>query len=119
MNIQFVWFCLTENKTFFLARRFEETNELSSECKKYINDTCIGGYARLITIVKQLRKTRTNPIYLNAGDNFAGTIWYIFGKWNVTAHFLNLLEADVMVSYNKHIFPNEIHKKYSFLHISN
>ena len=65
-----------------------------------MNDTCIGGYSRLVTVVKRLQKSRTNPIYLNAGDNFAGTIWYIFGKWNVTAHFLNLLKADAMVRLN-------------------
>lgn len=75
--------------------RFEETNLLSLECKK--TNVCIGGYARLVTVVKQLQRSRTNPIYLNAGDNFAGTIWFTFGKWNVTSHFLNLLKADIMV----------------------
>lgn len=68
-----------------------------------MNDTCIGGYGRLVTIVKRLQKSRTNPIYLNVGDNFAGTIWYIFGKWNVTAHFLNMLKADVMVKFELNI----------------
>lgn len=39
-----------------------------------------------------------NPIYLNAGDNFQGTLWYNIGRWNVTKEFLNMLPADAMVS---------------------
>ena len=77
--------------------RFEETNQLSLKCKK--DDVCIGGYARLVTVVKQLQRSRSNPIYFNAGDNYAGTIWFTFGKWNVTRYFLNLLPADIMVFY--------------------
>lgn len=42
---------------------------------------------------------RTNPIYLNAGDNFQGTFWYNVGRWNVTSYFLNLLPADAFVSF--------------------
>lgn len=89
----------------FHFRRFEETNSHSLECKRETNDTCIGGYARIVSVVKRLQKTRTNPIYLNAGDNFAGTIWYTFGKWNVTQYFLNMLNADVMVSSNVYHIP--------------
>lgn len=96
----FVLSCSHLNYFVVVSRRFEETNVESAECKNYMNDTCIGGYSRLVTIVKRLQKSRTNPIYLNAGDNFAGTIWYIFGKWNVTSHFLNMLGADVMVNLN-------------------
>lgn len=50
-------------------------------------------------MIKQLMKARnnTNPIYLNAGDNFQGTFWYNVGRWNVTSHFLNLLKADAIV----------------------
>lgn len=79
--------------------RFEETNDRSLECKSETNDICIGGYARMVSVIKRLKKTRTNPIYLNAGDNFSGTIWYTFGTWNVTQHFLNLLKADAMVNF--------------------
>lgn len=81
---------------FCYSFRFEETNVFSLECK--LNETCISGYARLVTVVKNLQQTRTNPIYLNAGDNFAGTLWFSIGKWNITQYFLNLLKADVMVS---------------------
>lgn len=65
-----------------------------------MNDICIGGYARIVSTVKKLLKTRTNPIYLNGGDNYAGTIWFTYGKWNVTSYFLNMLKADVMVRFS-------------------
>lgn len=52
-------------------------------------------------MIKQLMKTNPNPIYLNAGDNFQGTPWYTFGRWNVTAQFLNMLKADAVVSKSK------------------
>lgn len=38
-----------------------------------------------------------NPIYLNAGDYFQGTLWYSTFRWNITSYFLNLLPADAMV----------------------
>lgn len=76
-------------------KRFEETNEASNDCKA--GEKCIGGYARLVTMVKQLNRTNLNPIYVNAGDNFQGTIWYNTGRWNVTNEFFNMLPADAMV----------------------
>lgn len=78
---------------------------LGTGCKKDQNQTCIGGYARAITVIKNLLRMRKNPIYLNAGDNFTGTLWYSLGRWNVTSYFLNLLKADVMVrNLNKQKF---------------
>lgn len=77
--------------------RFDETNMFSNTCKK--DDDCIGGYARVVTKVKELlvSKASKNPIYLNAADNFQGTLWYNLYRWNVTSYFLNLLPADAMV----------------------
>lgn len=76
--------------------RFDETNIYSNTCKE--GDFCIGGYARVITKVKELLERRPNPIYLNAGDNFQGTLWYNIHRWNVTSQMLNLLPADAMVN---------------------
>lgn len=78
--------------------RFEETNVGSSSCKP--GETCIGGYARLVTKVKELLDTHSdkNPIYLNAGDSFQGTLWYNMLRYNVTSYFLNMLRADAMVN---------------------
>ena len=61
-------------------------------------EQCLGGYARTVTIVRQLLQERPNPVYLNIGDNFQGTLWYNIHRWNATAFFLNLLPADAVVN---------------------
>lgn len=77
--------------------RFDETNTMSNTCK--VPSECIGGYARVVSKVKELlvEKADKNPIYLNAADNFQGTLWYNIYRWNVTSYFLNLLPADATV----------------------
>lgn len=77
--------------------RFEETNNQSKTCKP--GEECIGGLARIVTVIKTLKEVRknTNPIYLNAGDNFQGTLFYTLGRWNITQHFMNLMRPDAMV----------------------
>ncbi|CAO1441184.1 unnamed protein product [Diamesa serratosioi] len=78
--------------------RFEESNRDSTSCKEKLGQICIGGYARVITMVKKLLKERKdenlNPLFLNIGDNFQGTLWYDLLGWNVTSTFLNILPAD-------------------------
>lgn len=78
-------------------------------------ESCIGGYARVVTKVKELlARTDKNPIYLNAGDNFQGTLWYNIGRWNVTAQFLNMLRADAMTIGN-HEFDHDVEGVVPFL----
>lgn len=76
--------------------RYEEINEAGVTCNTQEGDVCLGGYARTATVVKQLLATRRNAIYLNAGDNFRGTLWYNIHRWNATVEFLNMLPADAM-----------------------
>ncbi|XP_055294825.1 apyrase-like [Sitodiplosis mosellana] len=85
--------------------RFEETNEQATSCKP--GEKCIGGYARAVTAIKQLQAIRPNPIFLNAGDNFQGTLWYSFGRWNVTKQFLNMLNADA-ITLGNHEFDHGV-----------
>uniref|UniRef100_A0A182JMY7 Apyrase n=1 Tax=Anopheles atroparvus TaxID=41427 RepID=A0A182JMY7_ANOAO len=98
--------------------RFEETNFFSTRCKPEEGERCIGGYARVVSRVKSLRQEYAdrNPIYLNAGDNFQGTLWYTLLRWNVTAHFLNMLPADVMTLGN-HEFEHGIAGLVPFLEV--
>lgn len=80
--------------------RFEETNLGSGACTTPPEENaCIGGYARLVTKVKELQEDHkdSNVVYLNAGDNFQGTLWYNIGRWQVTSAFLNMLPADAVV----------------------
>jgi 5'-nucleotidase len=48
-------------------------------------------------MVKKIKAERPNVLYLNAADNFQGTLWYNVFRWNATQYFLNLLPADAMV----------------------
>lgn len=96
--------------------RFDETNEQSSACKD--GEKCIGGYARAVTIIKELmakhQHQHTNPIYLNAGDSFQGSPWYTFGRWNVTSDMFNLLNADA-ITLGNHDFYDGIRGLIPFL----
>lgn len=87
--------------------RFDETNMMSNTCKP--SDDCIGGYARLVTKVKELRSAKAdkNPIFLNAADNYQGTLWYNTFKWNVTSELLNFFPADATVRRFYFIFEGQ------------
>lgn len=97
--------------------RFEETNEESGDCKD--GETCIGGYARLVTMVNHLKSTLNNSIYLNAGDNFQGTLWYNIGRFNVTNQFLNMLPADAQTIGNHEFGIKNIYNIYKFFNLIN
>lgn len=85
-------------------KRYDEINTLSIKCNPEKGEECIGGYARIVGAVKMLQENVENSIYLNAGDNFHGTLWYDIFKWNVTTKLLNLYPADVMVIFQFKIY---------------
>jgi 5'-nucleotidase len=109
MNVKSLFFLIVALQNFYaeelfplsivhlndMHARFEEVNSHANTCKS--NNSCIGGYARVISMVKELKRTRPNPLFLNAADNFQGTLWYNVFRWNVTQYFLNLHPADAMV----------------------
>lgn len=99
--------------------RFEEIDTSASSCDPD-TEVCVGGYARLVTKAKELQasKAELNPILLNAGDNFQGTLWYNIGRWNVTAQFLNMLPVDAQTIGN-HEFDHDIEGIVPYLEISN
>lgn len=84
--------------------RFEETSRNSGTCKvsrKKAKD-CVGGFARVASVVKEARQAGENgvgprAIYLNAGDTYVGTAWFAVHKWKIAVDFLNLLHPDAMV----------------------
>lgn len=92
--------------------RFEETNEQSLSCLEGQN--CIGGFARMKTVVDSLKLKRPNAIFLNAGGNFQGTFWFNLLRFNVTSHFLNLMPADATTLGN-HEFAHRVPGVVSFL----
>lgn len=98
--------------------RFEETNEGSTSCNDKLGQICIGGIARVMTVVKKLRQERENekknPIFLNIGDNFVGTLWYEMFGWNVTTQFLNIVPANATTLGN-HDFDRGVPEVVHFL----
>lgn len=84
--------------------RFEETNLKSNNCtvSERSAGSCIAGIARVYTVIRDLlhKYKHQNAIYLNAGDNFQGTLWYNLLRWEVTAEFIKKLRPAAMTLGN-------------------
>lgn len=53
------------------------TNDLHAHVEPVaIGQRTYGGYARQATLIRQLMKTEPNPLLLNAGDTFQGTLYF-------------------------------------------
>ncbi|KAJ4390869.1 hypothetical protein N0V93_004468 [Gnomoniopsis smithogilvyi] len=61
---------------------------------------CVGGYARVKTTLDQSRPTKENSLFLDAGDEFQGTLFYNFYKGEKTAEVLNQIGVDAMTLGN-------------------
>lgn len=84
--------------------RIEPINAFDSTCSLEDDEAgeCFGGAARLVTAVRERRTALEgeNVLFLNAGDNFQGSLFYTTYKGTVEAEFLNLMETDAMVVGN-------------------
>lgn len=83
--------------------RFEETDENGNVCTEELLNAnrCYGGIARRATAIRNFRENDPNVLLLDAGDQFQGpTLWFYVYKGMATAHFMELLEYNVMVSRN-------------------
>lgn len=78
--------------------KYEETDMATNMCKP--GKQCIGGYARMVSKVKELlaKHSDKNTLYLNAGDSFSGSLWYSMFRHDVTSQLLNAFPADCMVT---------------------
>ena len=61
---------------------------------------CYGGYARIKHTIDELRPQYDDSLWLNAGDEFQGTLFYTFYKGKKIAEVLNTLEFDAMTLGN-------------------
>ncbi|OBS28166.1 hypothetical protein FPOA_02107 [Fusarium poae] len=61
---------------------------------------CFGGYARIKHTVDALRKDNPDNLWLNAGDEFQGTLFYSFYGPSKIAENLNALDFDAMTLGN-------------------
>ena len=61
---------------------------------------CYGGYARVKTVIEEQRPNYEDSLWLNAGDEFQGTLFYSFYGGEKIAETLNQLEFDAMTLGN-------------------
>jgi len=96
--------------------RIEQTNKYSARCRLQDKERgrCYGGLARLQTAVQELRNSKNNTLWVNAGDFFQGTVWYSHFKWKIVSHFNKLLDFDAMCLGN-HEFDDGIEGLEPFL----
>ncbi|CAK1541698.1 unnamed protein product [Leptosia nina] len=73
--------------------RFEETTVETPTCR-FNNASCLGGFPRLYSKIKSLKRELPDSILLNAGDSYQGTYWYTLLKWKVILEFMNMLPND-------------------------
>lgn len=59
---------------------------------------CFAGVARRFTKVSEIRKKEKNVLFLDAGDQFQGTVWFNYYKGAEAAYFMNKLGYDAMVN---------------------
>ncbi|MBO6726823.1 MAG: 5'-nucleotidase C-terminal domain-containing protein [Rhizobiaceae bacterium] len=84
--------------------RIESINRFDSTCSADDEGEgkCFGGAARLVTAARDYRSAHDgqNVIFLNAGDNFQGTLFYTTYKGEAEAEFLNMMGTDAMAVGN-------------------
>jgi 5'-nucleotidase/UDP-sugar diphosphatase len=82
-----------------LHSRIESINKYDSTCsaEDETEGKCFGGVARLVTAAAAAREKAGdgNIIFLNAGDNFQGSLFYTTYKGAAEAEFLNKMGTDV------------------------
>jgi len=81
--------------------RYDQVQEDGSTCARKALDAgkCVGGAARLASKLKELR-AGANAIYLDAGDQFQGTLLYNQFKEKAPLDILRLLKPDVQTLGN-------------------
>jgi 5'-nucleotidase/UDP-sugar diphosphatase len=84
--------------------RIESNNKFESTCsaEEEGKGECIGGAARLVTALAQERDKLKgqNVLFLSAGDNFQGSLFYITYKGQTELEFLNQMKVDAMALGN-------------------
>lgn len=94
--------------------RFEQTTAKSAPCRRGDESECIGGISRVVTVIKQLMKERPNPLLLNAGDNYQGTLFFNFFGYKLISEVMNTLPFHAHTIGN-HEFDNKVDGLVPFL----
>ncbi len=82
--------------------RFEPINKYDSGCSPEDNTAgdCFGGYARLVTAIKDARERNPNALLVDGGDQFQGSLFYNYYKGAAAAEMMNELQYDGMTVGN-------------------
>lgn len=77
----------------------DQYSKSGTDCKDTAKG-CFGGYARIKTKVDELRAAHPDNLWLNAGDEFQGTLFYSFYGGEKIAETINDLKFDAMTLGN-------------------
>lgn len=82
--------------------RFEPINSSDSTCgeKETAEGKCFGGIARMVTALNAAKAKAANPLLIDAGDQFQGSLFYSKYKGKVSAEFMNDLGFEAMAVGN-------------------
>ncbi|XP_046630532.1 protein 5NUC-like isoform X1 [Neodiprion virginianus] len=96
--------------------RFEQTSASSQTCSDSdaVKNKCYGGFARLATVIRNARASNTSVLYLDAGDTYQGSNWFVVHRWNIVSKFQNILRPDAM-SLGNHEFDHGVNGLLPFL----
>lgn len=103
-----------------LHSRIESINRFNSTCSREdeIGNKCFGGVARVKTKLDQRRaalaEQDANVLFLDAGDQFQGSLFYSTYKGAAAVQFLNRLKPDAMAVGN-HEFDDGPEKLAEFI----
>ncbi|XP_075559266.1 protein 5NUC-like isoform X2 [Dermacentor variabilis] len=91
-------FNLTILHTNDIHSRILESTKRGVQCNaKARNESkCFGGVARIAELVRTLKNETQNPLFLNAGDFFQGTLWYSILKYNIVSAVMANMSYDTV-----------------------
>lgn len=89
-------FNLTILHTNDIHSRILESDKNGRQCddKARNKSKCFGGVARITAKVKELKNKSANPLFLNAGDFYQGTLWYSILKYNIVSAVMANMSYD-------------------------
>ncbi|KQT84014.1 bifunctional metallophosphatase/5'-nucleotidase [Aurantimonas sp. Leaf443] len=95
-------FKLTILHTNDIHSRAEPINKYDSTCsaKEIEEKACFGGYARVVAAIAAKRATVENPLVLDAGDQFQGSLFYNQYKGAAAAEFMKAAGYEAMAVGN-------------------
>ncbi|XP_054924305.1 apyrase-like isoform X3 [Dermacentor andersoni] len=91
-------FNLTILHTNDIHSRILESTKRGVQChdKARNESKCFGGVARIAKLVRSLKNETQNPLFLNAGDFFQGTLWYSILKYNIVSAVMANMSYDTV-----------------------